>query len=143
MRFEIQYRPLLLNFLLINLAMIFLSQVSCGRHHQLSDDDLPAFLLGINACFVLFFIIQPPPRFIQVDKKAGTVTYQMLFRLRKVVLDYSRVWSEFTTRGSRFGPQKVWSLCLDGKELFFVPFIYTGWNEQKLTEIDKLIVDLT
>jgi hypothetical protein len=125
----------------VNLAMLFLSQVSCGRHHQVSAAGLPLFLLIINICFFLLFIIQPPPRFIQVDKEAGTITYALLFRRQKVVLEYSRVWSEFTTRGSRTGPKKVWSLSLDDKELFFVPIGYTGWTEKQLFDLNNLIVD--
>jgi len=143
MRFKIEYRPLLLNLLLANLAMVFLGQVSCGRHHQASEANLPGTLLLINAGFLLFFIIQPPPRFIQVDKKAGTITYSLLFRRQQVVLDYNRVWSEFTIRGSRFGAKKNWSLFLDGKELFFVPMNYTGWSEEGLITLNTLIADET
>lgn len=139
MRFKIEYRPLFLNLLLINLAMVLLSQVSCGRHHQVSEADLPVVLLFINAGFLLLFIIQPPPRFIQVDKEAFTITYALLFRTRSVVLDYNRVWSEFTTRSSRTGPKKVWSLFLDEQELFFVSIGYTGWTEQQLIALNNLI----
>ncbi|WP_223649831.1 hypothetical protein [Hymenobacter psoromatis] len=80
-----------MNLLLANLVMVFLSQVSCGRHHQVSEATLPGFLLLINGGFLLFFIIQPPPRFIQVDKEAGILTYSLLFRQQRVVLDCNRV----------------------------------------------------
>ena len=142
MRFSIEYRPLFLNLLLVNLVILFISQVSCGRHHQVSEADLPVFLLIINFCFLLLFIVQPPPRFIQVDKKARTITYMLLFRRQQVVLDYNRVWSEFTTRGSRTGPKKVWSLFLDDKELFFVRIGYTGWTEAQLTRVNDQIINL-
>ena len=141
MKFNIEYKPLLLNLLFVNLAMLLLSQFSFGRNHQVSEANLPVLILLINACFLLLFILQPPPRFIQVNKEAGTVIYMLLFRQQQVILDYSHVWSEFTTRGSRFGPQKVWSLFLDGKELFFVPMNYTGWSEEKLTALNQLIAD--
>ena len=65
----------------------------------------------------------------------------LLFRRQQVVLDYNRVWSEFTTRGSRTGPKKVWSLFLDDKELFFVRIGYTGWTEAQLTRVNDQIIN--
>ena len=142
MRFRIDYLRLLLNLLLVNVLLLALSQVSCGRRHRtVSDDGLPAYLLAFNASFLLYYLLQPPLRFIEVDKQAGTVTYALLFRLRPVVLDYSRVWSEFTTRPSRTGARKVWSLFLDDKELFFVPLVASGWTKSQFEALNKLIVE--
>ena len=143
MRFSIQYRSLLQNILLTNVAIACIFQIPFAKHGPVSNNDLLRFLLIINFFFLLALIVQPPPRFIEVNKAAGTVTYGLLFRSRQVVLDSSLVWSEFTTRGSRFGPEKVWSLSLDGKELFFIPFDYTGWDESKLIQVNNLIADPT
>ncbi|MBR7208949.1 hypothetical protein KB206_09990 [Microvirga sp. STS02] len=143
MIFRIGYWRLLVTLLLLNLVAIVLTAgpvLYSEPHHRFAYAEFSGGIGYMNFAFWLFLAFEGPPLFIYVDRAAGVVKYQRLFRsFTEVVLKYDRVDGRFIIRSiGRNRTARVWALFYNGQEKFYVNF-GTGWTDAKLEAVNDML----
>ena len=136
MVFKISYRVIIWNVVLINLLIVLVALVSHLGHHPMKNEQVPYAMLVVDVLLLFFFILNPPPKCISVDKKARLLSYKLLFRFQDVVLDYNKIRSEWKTRtGARGSSWMELIFYVDEQILFSLAPGTTGWTKEELNKM--------